>query len=431
MTVFDFADALTPLIEATMFFMLFDAFLKRREYLSDWCYGIGIVGLSVFIALVNHFFLLTIWNALGFVVGSLLFSFSYEGSLAQRLLSCFFGVLIIAVTELVVLFLLTSLFSIEVDGTVTIQEYRFLGTMASKLLGLAICNGIRVKRTDLSHQSKKAYWALFIVMLSGNLMAAFLIFRLTYELDTTTFNIPAAIASLVLFFSTFFALYLYERLERQSEEIRTQEQYEQQLQDQLIHLDALLIQQDTLRKFKHEVRNQLLALDAYFTSGDMEGGARHVASLMQRVAHVAPSFDTGNTALDAVLSSKKSVAEHKGIDFDINLRIAEKLNADPVDLCMILGNALDNAIEACEKLQTGEKHIILDLRQQGNILFCQIANTALPPHDPSLSTSKPDKENHGYGLANLTAALRKYDGEPSITWENDWFTLSWMMFIKK
>lgn len=96
---------------------------------------------------------------------------------------------------------------------------------------------------------------------------------------------------------------------------------------------------------------------------------------------------------------------------------------------MIFGNALDNAIEACDRLTAGEKRIILDLRQQDNTLFCQLANTAPPRQSEALSTSKSDKENHGHGFANLTASIKKYDGEPMVIWNGDWFTLSFMLFM--
>lgn len=432
MTVFDFADALTPFIEALMFFMLFEAFLKRREEWPGWCYGIGGLLLAALIALSNYILLFSFSNAVFITCSSIIVSrILYRGLWKQLIFLSILGSLIVGITEIIVLQLITFIFSITVDEAIEIAEYRFLGIVVSKLLGLAVCNGIRIKNIPAHKQykEKKSYWILFILLFTGSLVAVFLIFKLTYEIDTTAYNGLAVFSAFALFFGTIFALYLYERLGRQSVLLREREQYEQHLKSQLKHLDELLIKQKALRGFKHDVSNQLVALKGYFASGDAAGGMRHVDSLLQRISDIEAVIDTGNIALDAVLSTKQTIAEHKGIVFEHHIRIAENLAVDPVDLCVIFGNALDNAIEACERLETADKRIVLDLRQEESTLFCQLANTAPPSDASSLATSKPDKDNHGFGFANLTASLEKYGGAPLVVWEKGWFTLSFMLFM--
>lgn len=82
--------------------------------------------------------------------------------------------------------------------------------------------------------------------------------------------------------------------------------------------------------------------------------------------------DTGNTALDAVIGTKKAIAEGKNIVFNTKIQIPESLRADAVDLCVIFGNALDNAIEAAEKMPEGERKISLTIICQDERLFCRI-----------------------------------------------------------
>lgn len=432
MTVFDFAYALTPFIEALMFFMLFEAFLKRREEWPGWCYGVGGLTLATLIALSNYILLFSFSNAVFITCSSIIVSrILYRGLWKRLLFLSILGSLIVGITEIIVLQLITFIFSITVDEAIEIAEYRFLGIVVSKLLGLAVCNGIRIKNIPAhkQYQEKKSYWILFILLFTGSLVAVFLIFKLTYEIGTTVYNGLAVFSAFALFFGTIFALYLYERLGRQSVLLREQEQYEQHLKSQLKHLDELLIKQKALRGFKHDVFNQLVALKGYFANGDAAGGMRHVDSLLQRVSDIEAVIDTGNIALDAVLSTKQTIAEHKGIVFEHHIRIAENLTIDPVDLCVIFGNALDNAIEACDRLETADKRIVLDLRQEDSTLFCQLANTAPPSGDHSLATSKTDKDNHGFGFANLTASLEKYGGAPLVVREKDWFTLSFMLFM--
>lgn len=429
MTVFDFADALTPFIESLMFILLFEAFLERREGFSKWYYRIGGTVMVAMIALSNHFFQLSILNVFCFLVLGVLFSFLYEGHLFHRIIATIFCVLIIGASEMVVLFTMTWLFHIEIDSVMEIREYRFLGTIVSKIWGLAICNSIRVKAKVKHYPGKKAYWLLFFCLFFGSLIAVFLIFKLTYEVDTTAYNSLAVVSAVALFSGTIFALYLYERLGIQHAILRERDQYEQHLKGQLKYLNELLFKQKELRRFRHDVSNQLVALKGYFSAGNSSGGMQHINSLLQLVEDTAPTIDTGNIALDAILSTKQAIAEHKGINFDAHIRVGEKLTIDPVDLSVIFGNALDNAIEACDRLNAGDKRVILELRQQDNTLFCQLANTAPPRQSETLSTSKSDKENHGHGFANLTASIKKYGGEPVVTWEAGWFTLSFILFM--
>ena len=430
MTVFDFADALTPFIESLMFFMLFEAFLKRRETLPIWSYGAGGLILAALIALSNHILLFTFSNAIFITCSAFLIArFFYYASWQQLILIAVLGSMIVGVSEILVLYIITSVFSITVDQAVRIPEYRFLGVIVSKIGGLAICNAIRIKSWKKQGYNFNIYWALFVILFTGSLIAVFLIFKLTYEINTTTYNGMAVFSAFALLFGTIFALYLYERLERQSIILRERDQYEQHLKSQLKYLDELQFKQRELRSFKHDISNQLVSLKGYFASGDNNGGLQHINSLLQLVEDTAPAIDTGNIALDAILSTKQAIAVHKGIQFDAHIRIGEQLTIDPVDLSVIFGNALDNAIEACDRLIAGKKRIILDLRQQDNTLFCQLANTAPPRQSEALSTSKSDKENHGHGFANLTASIKKYDGEPMVIWNGDWFTLSFMLFM--
>lgn len=430
MTVFDFADALTPFIESLMFFMLFEAFLKRRETLPIWSYGAGGLILAALIALSNHILLFTFSNAIFITCSAFLIArFFYYASWQQLILIAVLGSMIVGVSEILVLYIITSVFSITVDQAVRIPEYRFLGVIVSKIGGLAICNAIRIKSWKKQGYNFNIYWALFVILFTGSLIAVFLIFKLTYEINTTTYNRMAVFSAFALLFGTIFALYLYERLERQSIILRERDQYEQHLKSQLKYLDELQFKQRELRSFKHDISNQLVSLKGYFASGDNNGGLQHINSLLQLVEDTAPAIDTGNIALDAILSTKQAIAVHKGVQFDAHIRIGEQLTIDPVDLSVIFGNALDNAIEACDRLIAGKKRIILDLRQQDNTLFCQLANTAPPRQSEALATSKSDKENHGHGFANLTASIKKYDGEPMVTWDSGWFTLSFMLFM--
>ena len=252
-----------------------------------------------------------------------------------------------------------------------------------------------------------------------------------YELNSIYYNTIATVSAIGLLFCSFLVLYLYERQAEQSTQLRRREQYERHLKSQVKHLDEILLKQEELRRVKHDMTNQLVAIQGYFHEGDIAGGEDYVASLLQNMQTPSSRFKTGNSALDALLSTKKALAESKGITVDMEVQISDQLPLEPVDVCVIFGNALDNAIEACDRLAGGDKRIQLMLVQREGKLLCRLTNTAPATIAQSFhATSKPDKENHGFGLMNLKESLEKYDCEPTITYKDGQFSLKFVVYEK-
>lgn len=137
---------------------------------------------------------------------------------------------------------------------------------------------------------------------------------------------------------------------------------------------------------------------------------------------VRPTINTGNIALDAILSSKKELAESKGIKFITKLQIPENLAIKPDDISIIFGNALDNAIEANEIVPENDRYIEVKLLYD-KLLFCKISNSCMPLGNKEFKTRKLDKENHGFGMENIKSVINGYNGEVKIEWQDYKFVL--------
>lgn len=427
MSAYGFADLITPLVEAVMFFMLFEAFLTRRDKLKTWHYVLGVIVLAGMVSVCNRVFIYSLLNILGLVLSAFLFSFLYRGEFGFRLIASVSGILISGVLEIFVMYMITVIFDISVSEAVYDQEYRLLGIIASKISGLACCNAIRIKGSVKRLSQSSTYWCLFFLLFLSSLLTISLLFIMSYEINDERYNSVAVLCAVGLLFSTFFALYIFEKIVQQNEAMREKEHYEQDLKSQLKHLDDIVARQNELRRFKHDLANQFTVLRDYFERRDHESGVCYLDTLDQRFRIGAPVLDTGNSALDAIISTKQTLAESKGISFQMIVQIAEHFPIEPVDVCMIFGNALDNAIEACERLDDEEKHITLTLIQQEETLFCKIVNSAPVRHHQGFQTSKSGKDDHGLGLLNIKDALARYDSEAVIEWENGVFSLSFLI----
>lgn len=432
MTIIDFAYSMTAPAEAIMMFMMFDVFFERRRIWTFWQYMVGVLMLTIMFALVNNYFLYRIGNLIGMVLSAVLVSvLYYRISWIKRVFVSLSIWVIFGAAEILTLNIITLFFKITANDVINNSSYLVLGIVTSKVLGFAVCYAIRVKIRSKEFELKKVYWLLFLFLFLSSALATFLIYWLLYELKTTDYNFIVMICTIGLYAGTFLSLYLYERSARQNQIIREQEKFEQQMESQLKHMDEIILKQNELRRVKHDMANQLIAIKSYLDNADISGGQQYVAGLTDQLQYISPSINTGNNALDAILSTKKSLAESKGIVFNIEIRISERLPLDAKDLCIIFGNALDNAIEACDRLpENVEKRIDLLLVQDAHSLFCTLSNTAPANNDRRFTTSKTDTINHGFGLQNIRDALTNYGAEPSIEQEDETFSLSFNIVLQ-
>lgn len=422
----------SAIADALVFFLIFDAFFERKPAIPKAFYLCGFLALVICIKLCNAVMLFSFVNAIVMIVmACICFGSLYYEKWYRKILISFLSGTYIGVVEIVVLFLIAVSFSVSVYDIVNISEYQILGIIISKWLSIAICVVIRSKITSRRHSISKTYWLLFFVLLSSTIMAVFLLFKINYEIETTTYNNMAVFASLGLLCGTLFALYLYERQIKQNARIQEQVQYEQHMREQLKHLEDILAKQNELRKFKHDLSNKLGGLKGYLQVRDIETSLIYLESLTNDLSRLMSTFNTGNIALDATLSTKKALAESKGILFETDIRLSKKLPLQPEDICVIFGNALDNAIEGCERVRKRQQRIALTLVQVKDHIYCEIANTAIVQATSIETTSKTDTLNHGYGLINLKESLAKYGSSPDIVWENGEFSLRFTVYLNQ
>lgn len=432
MLAFEIVETLMPFMEALMFFLIFEAFLERRPGWGLWRYALGVVVLGCLIMWSNHMFLYTFKNfILILVIAMIVVIVCYEGSLLVKVFVLFVETIISAVSEFAVMNIMASVLVCSTTDIVTVPVYRFMGILLSKSTALAMCNGIRVKRRMRRIDLNGTYWILYAMLLGIVSMVIFFIFRMGYELNNTYYNTFATVSAVGMTFCTIMVLYLYEKQAEQSAQLRRREQYERHLKSQVKHLDEILLKQEELRRVRHDMNNQLVAIQGYFHESDIAGGEAYIASLLQNLQTPSSRIRTGNSAVDAILSTKKALAESKGITVDMEVQISNRLPLEPVDVCVIFGNALDNAIEACDRITEGEKKISLVLVQREGKLLCRITNTALSGITNVHITSKKDKENHGFGLVNLRESLEKYDCEPVMDYNDGLFSMKFIVYDKE
>ncbi len=197
------------------------------------------------------------------------------------------------------------------------------------------------------------------------------------------------------------------------------------LQCQQLQFQQKLEDIDAVNRKYHDMKNILLFLSAHDSTRSIQG---QIQTILDDIRSYESTAITGNAAIDILLNEKLAVCREKGITCVPYLEGALLSFIEPLDLCTIFGNALDNAIESCEQLREAQdRQISIHTSGQGNSAALTFRNTfaRLPEFRSGLPvTTKADKKNHGYGLSNIRYITHKYHGELSCRIEGQEFVLT-------
>lgn len=179
-----------------------------------------------------------------------------------------------------------------------------------------------------------------------------------------------------------------------------------------------------IRGWRHDYRNHIQTMKAYAAAGDWEAICKYLDLLDEDLTTVDTVIKTGNPMTDAILNSKISLAKAKGIQVIADAHIPVKLKSSKIDLCCILGNLFDNAIEASVKLPPEKRLIRVYMDMKSTQLYISFTNfTAgkkLQRAGNLFPTTKGD--GHGFGLVRIDAIVQRLDGYISRNSEDGAFT---------
>ncbi len=177
-------------------------------------------------------------------------------------------------------------------------------------------------------------------------------------------------------------------------------------------------------RLRHDMKNHVIALKNLLEKRDWEKMEQYL-SAMEEQGGVRAGAVTGNRVIDALLYRKKKLAEEKDIPWRCEVNIPRETGIDEFDLCVILGNMLDNAIEGCKALPGRDAFIDVQVKTVKKCLLFEVKNTADLKEIPERGfTGKENPKGHGIGLLNIKDTTEKYDGTVQTEVENGVFSIS-------
>ena len=226
--------------------------------------------------------------------------------------------------------------------------------------------------------------------------------------------------------------YLYNILIENYIHLRDSDIYKQQTYAYKNQLEVIMESQNQVRALRHDMKNHILALQALVQRKEVEETNKYLDSMKNFMTNPEEYVKTANDTVDSLLNYKIQKANEVLNVVETKISIPEQLRLRSFDLNVLLGNLLDNAIDA--SMQTEDKKLKITIKLDKGIIFLNICNSCQMIADEKKNfweTTKEDKANHGIGLKNVRRIVEKYHGDITFFYENNIIQTDVMMYVKE
>ena len=351
--------------------------------------------------------------------------FVTNGQLAQKIFQPLLVFLILGVSDLLAISVLTLLPGFTFDTMSKQSIYRLEGMVASKTLFISLIFFLSIKKTQ--GILKKSYWILFctVPIISSVVLGAFIQYESMIKNASSYWLFAASFGIFVL---NVIVLVLIDRLSDNIQRLLKQEITLQQAEQQHKYFKEIEIANENMRGFRHDIKNHLQILGGLLYIKKVDKARAYLSEIGAFIQDNDFLLSTGHLLIDAVLGSKFANARKQGIDVKYTITLFDEIMMTQMDLCSILGNILDNAIEACDRITDGDTHkyILLAIGEDKGYINITLKNSAIPASNEPKTLFKTSKkeEGHGIGLANAKKIVRKYNGLLDIDYKATEFVIS-------
>lgn len=345
----------------------------------------------------------------------------YDSSLIKRFASTVLACIIMINVELVINY--AAGYYIQDLGTVT-NYNSVIGitsiTILTFFIVLLLENFVNLKD---GAKIATSYWISIILIPFGSLTL------LLNSLSAHTSPNLVIIDSIIILGINILWFYTYDRISRLTK--LEMENYMMAQQNKSYEQQLLIMKgsEEATRALRHDLKNHLTALDALADERNKDGLTQYAQSLTQQLQDKQSISNTGLLALDSLVNYKLGALSEEDVKMTYLPHISPDLPIDDFDLTIILGNLIDNAVEAIEEVSRGQKELSLLISYDKGRLVIQLKNSYVGKRKKSLSTTKTNKQYHGIGLKNVQSVVHKYQGTLDISFQQGIFAVEVILYL--
>lgn len=304
-----------------------------------------------------------------------------------------------------------QLFGVQNEALMANHTYRSFYLVVCHIvmfgLVLLVCLINRNKKRDISLKILLPVTPCWVISI-------LLCFLLTWQCFIKQYDLhPLFIFVLLgLLYTSIMVIYYTNRIHDQAQEKKVWEIAEHHYAMQQEYYDQLRVQQEETRALWHDISK-------YLRASRVESSYDALDQVQEMLNSISCVVDVNNRVASVILNEYAQAARVAGITLELDVQVPEILFVTAADLYVLIGNTMDNAIEACQNLPAEERKISLKLKMHNNILFYELSN----PYDQQ-HVKRVRNRYHGFGLKNVARCVEKYNGKAEITKDNGVFLIT-------
>lgn len=411
--IFTWIEIGTALIEVILIL-----FYCQRLKLPKRISSVGIIGVfSLFFCFLSAFSIFPVlpWIRLilSFLGLSCLFYVSYDIDFANTVYMTAGFLLLSVIADSLCSFMI-EIAGLPDYGLGSKPYYRITYNAISKLLHLIL---IQSTAWILRRKTVHVSFAGSIPLLTAQLASLVVCMLLHYsDVISGGISIRTVIGVLAILYINIVICFYVEAIGAKNELEQEKEATEREYQYKLKYYESVKQSQEETRALWHEIQKYLNTMETLLGSQENEAASKCLLEANHRFHDLTKAVDVENPVLNGILNLGVQNAKKHNIPIHLDVWVNETLGVAPQDLFIILGNAIDNAIEECSQFSSkSAPEIRVSIHQKGQLLFIKVTNPC-----GTVPEKKPGKI-HGYGLKNVQRCVNKYNGELQTGIENSIF----------
>lgn len=231
------------------------------------------------------------------------------------------------------------------------------------------------------------------------------------------------IISALAFICTVVSLLAFQKIMNYFAVEKKKARLEQQLSVHESYTQQAMLRYDLTRSFRHDLKNHIIVLKGLIENDQIEKATKYLDSFEQAAEKLTFQIHTGSAAVDVLLSDKLALARQDGIDIQCDVDISKGMKVNDFDLCIILSNAIDNAIQACRQIEVVEKWIDIKAKKNNGFFIIDIMN--------SYNNKANGKKGTGIGLPNINTVAEEYSGTVNIKKTDETYILTVLLVLNQ